>query len=42
VIHRGFYYEKTKYRNIPEWQIELQNKFDLPLIIDPHITGDRK
>jgi chorismate mutase len=47
VIHRGFStYEKTKYRNIPEWQIaiELQNKFpDLPLIIDPsHITGDRK
>jgi chorismate mutase len=46
VIHRGFStYEKTKYRNIPEWQIaiELQNKFpDLPLIIDPsHITGDR-
>jgi chorismate mutase len=39
VIHRGFStYEKTKYRNIPEWQIaiELQNKFpDLPLIIDP-------
>ena len=29
VIHRGFStYEKTKYRNIPEWQlvIELQNK----------------
>lgn len=47
VIHRGFStYEKTKYRNIPEWQlpIELQNKFpDLPLICDPsHITGDRK
>ena len=46
VIHRGFStYEKTKYRNIPEWQIaiELQNKFpDLPLIIDPsHITGNR-
>lgn len=46
VIHRGFStYEKTKYRNIPEWQIaiELQNKFpDLPLICDPsHITGDR-
>ena len=45
-IHRGFStYEKTKYRNIPEWQIaiELQNKFpDLPLIIDPsHITGNR-
>jgi len=46
VIHRGFStYEKTKYRNIPQWQlaIELQNKFpNLPLIIDPsHITGRR-
>lgn len=46
VIHRGFStYEKTKYRNIPEWQlaIELQTKFpDLPLINDPsHITGKR-
>jgi chorismate mutase len=46
VIHRGFStYEKTNYRNIPEWQIaiELQNKFpDLPLICDPsHITGKR-
>ena len=46
-IHRGFStYEKTKYRNIPEWQIaiEFQNKFpDLPLINDPsHITGDRE
>lgn len=46
VIHRGFStYEKTKYRNIPEWQlaIELQSKFpDLPLINDPsHITGKR-
>lgn len=45
-IHRGFStYEKTKYRNIPEWQlaIEFQNKFpDLPLINDPsHITGNR-
>src|SRR5690606_3498276 len=45
-IHRGFStYEKTKYRNIPEWQlaIEFQNKFpDLPLINDPsHITGKR-
>ena len=47
VIHRGFStYEKTQYRNIPEWQlvIELQNKFpDLPLICDPsHITGNRE
>ena len=46
VIHRGFStYEKTKYRNNPEWQlaIELQTKFpDLPLINDPsHITGKR-
>ena len=46
VIHRGFStYEKTKYRNIPEWQIaiELQSRFpDLPLICDPsHITGNR-
>ncbi|WP_298506099.1 bifunctional 3-deoxy-7-phosphoheptulonate synthase/chorismate mutase type II [uncultured Maribacter sp.] len=45
-IHRGFStYEKTKYRNIPEWQlaIEFKNKFpDLPLINDPsHITGNR-
>lgn len=45
-IHRGFStYEKTKYRNIPEWQIaiELQSRFpELPLIIDPsHITGKR-
>jgi len=46
VIHRGFStYEKTKYRNNPEWQIaiDMQNKFpDLPLICDPsHITGKR-
>lgn len=46
VIHRGFStYEKTKYRNNPEWQIaiDLQSKFpDLPLICDPsHITGKR-
>jgi chorismate mutase len=46
VIHRGFStYEKTKYRNIPEWQlaIELHERFpDLPLIGDPsHITGRR-
>ena len=46
VIHRGFStYEKTKYRNNPEWQIpiDLQNKFpDLPLILDPsHIAGRR-
>ena len=46
VIHRGFStYEKSKYRNNPEWQIaiELQSKFpDLPLICDPsHIAGKR-
>ncbi|WP_445715624.1 chorismate mutase [Flavobacterium sp.] len=46
VIHRGFStYEKTKYRNNPEWQIaiDIQNRFpDLPLICDPsHITGKR-
>lgn len=46
VIHRGFSaYQKTKYRNNPEWQlaIELQNQFpDLPLICDPsHIGGKR-
>lgn len=47
VIHRGFStYEKTKYRNNPEWQIaiDFQNRFpDIPLIIDPsHITGNRE
>ena len=46
VIHRGFStYEKSKYRNNPEWQlpIELQNRFpDVPLICDPsHIAGRR-
>ena len=46
VIHRGFStYEKTRYRNNPEWQlaIDLQNKMpDLPLILDPsHIAGRR-
>jgi len=46
LIHRGFStYEKTKYRNIPEWQIaiEVKNKFpDLPMICDPsHIGGKR-
>ena len=47
VIHRGFStYEKTRYRNNPEWQlaIDLQNRFpDLPLILDPsHIAGNRE
>ncbi len=46
VIHRGFSsYEKSSYRNNPEWQIpiDLQNRFpDLPLILDPsHIAGRR-
>lgn len=46
VIHRGFSsYEKSKYRNLPEWQIpiDLQREFpDLPLILDPsHIGGKR-
>jgi chorismate mutase len=46
VIHRGFStYEKTRFRNNPEWQlpIDLQNRFpDLPLILDPsHIAGRR-
>lgn len=46
VIHRGFStYDKSKYRNNPEWQlpIELQSRFpDLPIICDPsHITGKR-
>lgn len=45
-IHRGFStYEKTRYRNNPNWQIpiELQTRFpDLPLICDPsHIAGRR-
>ena len=46
VIHRGFSsYNKSKYRNNPEWQIavEFQNNFpDIPLICDPsHIAGRR-
>ena len=46
VIHRGFStYDKSKYRNNPEWQIavEFQNKFpDIPMICDPsHIAGRR-
>lgn len=43
-IHRGFsVYEKSKYRNNPQWQIpiELRRRFpNLPIINDPsHITG---
>lgn len=46
-IHRGFStYGKTKYRNIPEWQIaiDFQNHFpNLPIICDPsHIAGNRE
>ena len=46
-IHRGFStYEKTIYRNIPEWQIaiELQSRYpNLPIFCDPsHITGNRE
>lgn len=46
VIHRGFStYEKTKYRNNPEWQIaiDFKTKFpNIPIIIDPsHISGRR-
>lgn len=47
VIHRGFSsYKKTKYRNVPQWQlpIELKRRFpDLPIINDPsHICGNRE
>jgi chorismate mutase len=46
-LHRGFSaYEKSKYRNIPEWQIplDLKSEFpDLPLLLDPsHIAGNRQ
>ena len=46
LIHRGFStYEKTKFRNNPEWQIaiEVKSRFpDLPMICDPsHISGRR-
>jgi len=46
-IHRGFSsYEKTLYRNQPNWQlpIELRRRIpDLPLICDPsHISGVRQ
>ncbi len=45
-IHRGFStYQKTRFRNIPMWQIpiELKRQFpDMPMICDPsHITGKR-
>ena len=46
VIHRGFStYQKTKYRNVPNWQIALdfKNQFpNIPIIVDPsHICGNR-
>lgn len=46
-IHRGFStYQKTKYRNVPNWQIALdfKNQFpNIPLIVDPsHICGNRE
>jgi len=46
-IHRGFSsYEKTLYRNQPNWQlpIELRRRIpELPIICDPsHISGSRK
>ncbi len=46
-IHRGFStYEKTIYRNQPNWQlpIELRRRIpDLPIICDPsHISGSRE
>lgn len=45
-IHRGFStYQKTNYRNTPNWQIALdfKNQFpNIPLFIDPsHIVGRR-
>lgn len=45
-IHRGFStYQKTKYRNIPNWQIALdfRHQFpNIPMIVDPsHICGNR-
>jgi chorismate mutase len=46
-IHRGFYpFEKTKFRNIPKWEIpiELKSRFhNLPILCDPsHIAGASK
>lgn len=47
VIHRGFsIYGKSKYRNVPQWQlpIEIKRRFpDLLMICDPsHISGKRE
>jgi chorismate mutase len=46
-IHRGFSsYEKSLYRNIPQWQIPIalkQRLPEIPLINDPsHICGKRE
>lgn len=46
-IHRGFsFFGKTKYRNIPQWQVplDLMSRFpELPVICDPsHISGTRE
>ncbi|MDD2594524.1 MAG: chorismate mutase [Bacteroidales bacterium] len=46
-IHRGFsFYEKSKYRNVPKWQvpIDLKQRFgDIPLLCDAsHIAGKRE
>lgn len=47
VIHRGFSaYVKSKYRNVPQWQlpIEVKRRFpDMLMICDPsHISGKRE
>lgn len=46
VIHRGFSsYQKTKYRNIPNWQIALdfKNQYpNIPMFIDPSHIGGRR
>ena len=46
-VHRGFYqFEKTQYRNPPQWEIPIELKRrmpGLPLICDPsHIGGSQK
>ncbi len=46
VIHRGFStFQKTKYRNVPNWQIPIELRTilpNMPIICDPsHITGRR-
>lgn len=45
-IHRGFStYNKSKYRNVPNWQIplELRQRFpNIPLISDPSHIGGRR